>query len=195
MNTQTLSAKIENLLKKRISEKDIQIWGGEVNEDELQNFFSKWKFISMPFVIMETLKEFTITKNFNFSNKEPKLIERIRIFGKAGDLDLRRNSTCFIWKYIGENSPPSDIKGNSFWGENPNIVFFVEEKEALLWGKYEQNKKMWQDDRVAKAKLSYPVNGNPERVKIHYKTLSESGCISFVWFTEIRGMVYGSQRR
>ena len=65
----------------------------------------------------------------------------------------------------------------------------MEEKEALLWGKYNQNMRQWHDDRVARAKLLYPVNGNPERVKICYKTLSEKGVISFVWFTELKGGV------
>lgn len=188
MNTLNFSDKINKLLEeKRISEKDIQIWGGEVKENGLQQFISKWDFSNMPFVIIETLKELTITSNFNDSHIEPELIERIRIFGKAGDLDLRRNGYSFIWRYVGQNSPSSEINRDNFWEKHPNLKFFAEEKDALLWGKYNQDKQLWHDDRVAKAKLSYPVNGTPERVEIRYKTLSESGCISFVWFMEIKG--------
>lgn len=188
MNTHNLSDKMEKLFKEnRKSKLDVQIWGGKEKGDELHTFFKKWKFINMPFVIIETIKEITFTNNIDISNMDIGLIERIRIFGTAGDLDLRRNSTWFIWRYVGENSPPSNIKGHNFWEENPNIVFFVEEKEALLWGKYDHSKKLWHDDRVAKAKLAYPVNGTPERAKIHYKTLSEKGSISFVWFMEIKG--------
>ncbi len=188
MNTLNFSEKIKRLLEeKRISERDIQIWGGEVKENGLQQFISKWDFSNMPFVIIETLKELTITRNFNYSLIEPELIERIRIFGKAGDLDLRRNGYSFIWRYVGQNSLESEINGDNFWEKHHSKKFFVEEKDALLWGNYNQDKKLWHDDRVAKAKLSYPVDGNPKRVKIYYKTLSESGCISFVWFMEIKG--------
>lgn len=180
--------KINKLLnEKRISKDEIQIWGGEIKEKELQGFIKSWNFSDMSFVIIETFKEITITKNSGNINIKPEIVERIRIFGNAGDLDLRRDSSCFRWRYIGRNRPPSNITTESFWEKNPDKKFFLEEKEALLWGKYNQNMKLWHDDRVARAKLSYPVNGNPERVKICYKTLSEKGCVSFVWFTELKG--------
>ena len=112
------------------------------------------------------------------------MIERIRIFGNAGDIDLRRNGNRFIWRYIGENEPPSDLDKDkdNFWDENSD-KFFVEEKEAILWGKYSKNG-LWHDPRVGKAKLNYPIK-NAEMVKIRYRTLSEKGIISFVWFIEI----------
>jgi hypothetical protein len=159
-----------------------------VKETELHQFISRWNFSKMPFIIIETLKEIKIIKNPNFSDIAPKLIERIRIFGNGGDFDLKRETFCFRWRYIGQDNPPLDINGDNFWGKNPDKQFFQEEKEALLWGKYNQNKKSWHDNRVARAKLSYPINGNPERVKICYKTLSEGGCISFVWFMELKGV-------
>ena len=153
----------------------------------LKEFFKKWNFSDMQFVILETFKEITFGTDFNKNKIGAELIERIRIFGNSGDLDLRRNNHKFIWRYIGKNNLPEGIDSENFWEKYPDIKFFVEEKEALLWGKYDINRKLWHDDRVARAKLYYPVNGNPEMVKICYKTFSERGCISFVWFTKIKG--------
>jgi len=178
----------DDLLKeKRISQNDIQIRGGEIKEKELAEFIKKWNLSGMPYKIMETTEEIIVTKDD--IDITPQIVERIKIFGGDGDLDLKRDSSCFRWRYIGKNSPPPDITAENFWDKNPSKKFFMEEKEALLWGKYNQNMKRWHDDRVARAKLSYPVNENPERVKICYKTLSEKGVISFVWFTELKGGV------
>jgi len=173
------------LKEKRISRNDIQIWGGEIEEKELEEFIKKWDLSDMSYRIIETVKEIAMTKDNIDIDSE--IVERIKIFGGDGDLDLRRDSSCFRWRYIGKNSPPQDVTAENFWDKNPSKKFFMEEKEALLWGKYNQNMRQWHDDRVARAKLSYPVNGNPERVKICYKTLSEKGVISFVWFTELKG--------
>lgn len=180
-------SEIDTILKeKRISKNDIQIWGGEVKENELEQFIKEWDFSNMPFVIIETYKEIAITKISDHINIAPEIIERIRIFGEGGDLDLRRDTISFKWRYIGNNKLPSNIAGENFWKENPDSKFFLEEKESFLWGKYNQNLK-WHDNRVARAKLSYPINGNPERVKICYKIFSERGNISFVWFTGLKG--------
>lgn len=177
----------ELLKEKRVSRDDIQIWGGEIDESGLKEFISKWDFSDMPYRIIETVRDIVFTReNIDI---EPELVERIRIFGSGGDLDLRRNFSHFIWRYIGGNSLPQDIEGENFWSENFSVKFFVEEKEALLWGKYNENIKQWKDDRVARAKLLYPTDGNPERVKICYKTFSQNGVISFVWFTGLKGGV------
>ena len=175
----------ELLEEKRISRDDIQIWGGEIEENGLKEFISKWDFSDMPYRIIETVKEIILTTD-NIDIK-PDIIERIRIFGKGGDLDLRRNSSRFIWRYIGKNPLPQSIEGEDFWNKNPSAKFFVEEKEALLWGRYNQDIDLWHDDRVGRAKLLYPVSEKPERVKICYKTFSENGVISFVWFTGLKG--------
>ncbi|ODS36719.1 MAG: hypothetical protein A7315_04630 [Candidatus Altiarchaeales archaeon WOR_SM1_79] len=169
------------LEEERISKGDIQIWGGKIKEEELQEFMKKWNFSDMQFRIKETVKEINIDKNKNLDLQDVELIERIRIFGNAGDIDLRRNGNRFIWRYIGEDSPPSNLPGHvcNFWGKdkNSNKKFFVGYREVILWNK--------NDPRVAKAKLNYPIK-NAERVKIRYKTLSEGGIISFVQFIEIK---------
>ena len=99
------------------------------------------------------------------------------------------------WRYIGQVEPPADIKinakdfgkrilqkvswmnGSPPWGKCKN--------ESM--GESKEERKQWYHPRVAKARLFYPVNGSPRKVKICYKTLSENGCVSFVWYTELKG--------
>ncbi|MEM3563792.1 MAG: hypothetical protein QXR19_11215 [Candidatus Jordarchaeaceae archaeon] len=189
MSAANFSDKIEKLIgAERISKNDIQILGGEIEENDLQRFIEKWDFSNMPFTILETLSGIIIEKKFDLSHISSNQIERIRIFGQDGDLDIRRDANHFLWRYIGRKNPPKDINAKDFWNENPHKKFFVEEKEALLWGrKYDPNRNLWKDDRVAKAKLSYPGKGSSDFPKVRYKALSEKGVVSFVWFLEVRG--------
>jgi hypothetical protein len=188
--------KIDELLaEERITKDKIQIWGGEIKENEWQQFINSWDFSGMPYTIIETFKEIKFTKEFSdHANLNPKTMQRIRIFGKSGDLDLRSDFPSINWRYIGKSDLPSKIKEDkkteNYWDKNEDKEFFLEEKEALLWGKYwskHNGRNLWLDNRVARAELSYPVNGSPKRVKICYKTFSERGCISFLWFTELKG--------
>jgi len=180
---------IERLLsEKRVEKGDIQILGGTIKEENLQEFIGKWNLKNTPYAIIETLEEITITKNPDPSKLESEQVERVRIFGDEGDLDIRRHTNTFSWRYLGKGTPPPDIEKEDFWKKYPEKKFFTEEKEALLWGKYNPKKKTWHIDRVAKAKLNYPIQ-NPEQnqlPKIRYKTLSEGGIISFVWLIEIK---------
>lgn len=177
---------IDRLFEEKIKKGGIEIWGGEIVEEYLREFVNLWDMSRMPFTILETLEEIRIIRNFDYAEIDSYVIDRFRIFGEDGDLDIRRNSNIFLWRYIGRSDPPEGIKGKNFWDENPDKKFFMENnKYALLWGKYNPDKKLWHEDRVAGAKLLYPVDGNPERVKIRYRTLSENGIIAFVWFLAI----------
>jgi hypothetical protein len=179
---------IDKLLEERLAKGDVEIWGGRITEEYLDSFFNLWDLTRMSFAILETLGEIRVTRDSDYLEMNPYLVERLRIFGEDGDLDIRRDSNIFLWRYIGKNKLPEGIEGKSFWYENPDKRFFVGNDEcALLWGKYDSRKKLWYERRVASAKLSYPVKGNPERVRIRYKTLSENGVLSFVWFLAIEG--------
>lgn len=192
---------IDELLKEErinIANKDrFQIWGGEINLKEAVEFINSWDLSGMPYIIIETFGEIVIKKTSVPVTFNPELTKRIRIFGDSGDIELRNDSSLIKWRYIGQVEPSADIRtrAKDFWKEHNTKKFFVEEREALLWGRYkgkstdesEQERDFWYHPRVATAKLFYPVDGNPEQIKICYKTLSENGCISFVWYTGLKG--------
>ncbi len=151
----------------------------------------------MPYGIIETLNKIEFKKNFNkYSSLDPVRVRRLRIFGESGDLDIRQDHSVLYWRYVGRGdlSPQilEDNETEDFWVQKMNVnkKFFQEEKEAFLWGKYKEEKagqSLWHENRVAKAKLAYPVDKKPQQVKICYKLLSENGQVAFIWLTGLKG--------
>ncbi|MBD3190529.1 MAG: hypothetical protein GF308_07785 [Candidatus Heimdallarchaeota archaeon] len=187
MSQFNLTKEIEKLKKEKpVSKGEPLIYGGKITDNELQDFLRQFNFKKMPYSIIELVNNLSIEKNFDYSKMDFDRVERIRSFGEGGDLDLRRDENQFYWRYIGKTSLPSNIDGEDFWSANQDTSFFVEEKEALLWGKYNKKWGKVHDNRVAKAKLAYPVNGKPwNGVKLVYKSFSDSGVIAFNWFLKI----------
>jgi hypothetical protein len=171
---------------------EFTIWGGRCAEGELlKNFLQNWKLKDMPYRIWEYVSEITFDKDSLPQNET--LLEHGRVFGPGGDLTLRRDGADFRWHFVGqpEISPPDGYRDNNFWDTHPDMKFHQWDNEALLWGKYadqdENGNHRWHDDRVARAKLTYPVPDNTkwERVMIKYWTFSRAGQVQFVWFREL----------
>lgn len=179
---------IDKFLEERLTRDNIEIWGGKIAEKHLTSFINLWDISTMPFIILETLEDIRITRSSDCLKIDPYMVDRLRIFGKDGDLDIRRDSNIFFWRYIGESNLPEGIEGKSFWEENPDRKFFTGDEEyALLWGKYDSRRRLWFERRVASANLSYPIENNPKRVRVQYRTLSENGILAFVRFLAIEG--------
>jgi hypothetical protein len=110
-------------------------------------------------------------------------LERGRLFGKGGDLDLRRDGDTFRWRFVGAPNvrPPEGYaaKENDFWEQHPHAKFHCYVETTLLWGKREGDR--WHDDRVAAAELDYPAPDDAERVQVKYQVYSRSGRVEFVW--------------
>jgi len=161
----------------------LAIWGGTCAEDALIEFLAGWPLERMPYHIWES------TDRIDFEENTPvptvALLERGRLFGEEGDLELRREDDRFRWRFVGapDIRPPQgyDTDDADFWTQHPDAAFHCYEETALLWG--ERNGDGWQDDRVASADLDYPVEGQPERVQIEYRTYSRNGRVEFVWLT------------
>jgi len=112
------------------------------------------------------------------------LLERGRLFGSGGDLELRRDGATFAWRFIGPagvQPPTGKCNAQDYWGSDPQAMFHQREETALLWGK--RNGETWVEDRVGAARLNYPATD--ERVQIHYRTYSRAGRVEFVWLTSL----------
>jgi len=158
-------------------------------EDALTDFLAgwRWKKMEMPYRIWES------TDRIDFERVEKEasvpnvaLLERGRLFGEGGDLDLRRDSDTFRWRFVGasEVCPPEgyDADENNFWKRYPDAAFHCYKEKALLWGK--RRGERWHDDRVAAAKkLDYPAPDDAERVRVEYNVYSRAGRVEFVWLT------------
>ncbi|MCK6561904.1 hypothetical protein HUU39_05745 [candidate division KSB1 bacterium] len=171
--------------------------GGETLEHAAAGFLKPWDLARMPYRIWEYEHRITFTEP---EVAEWSLLERGRIFGEAGDLSLRRDGKRFLWHFIGQPQPATPKDAQDFWKHSPecqaNPDFKMRRRRkldvALLWGEYDATRKRWHDDRVAWAKLDYPLDieqqteNNGTRVKIAYDLFTDRGQIAFVWWKEIK---------
>jgi hypothetical protein len=174
---------IEEVKQPLCSREHLAIWGGTCTEDVLTDFLDGWPLERMTYRIWESTDRIDFEEGSLPSNVT--LLERGRLFGDGGDLDLRRDGDVFHWRFVGEHNvrPPQgyDTDENDLWAQYPDAAFHCYEETALLWGKREGNH--WHDDRVAAAKLNYPEHDNAERVQVQYKVYSRAGHVEFVWLT------------
>ena len=159
----------------------IAIWGGRCPEDQVEAFFQKWDLSQMPYRIWEYVSEITFGQNTLPQNVA--LLERGRLFGEGGDLEVRRDGAEFAWRFIGPAGvqPPAGFRAKSYWDRYPEGRFHQQEACALLWGIWDDNKKRWYEDRVGAARLEYPATGS--RIRLDYRVFSRAGHVEFVWFT------------
>jgi len=114
-----------------------------------------------------------------------KWLERARLFGEGGDLDIRRDGDRFLWRFVGkEEYAPDGERLELPTGDEINPVY-RRERTALLWGERKEGQSQWFDDRTAGAALTYPVDGAPARVKVRYYEYTQAGRTLAVW---LRGL-------
>jgi len=172
---------VEEVCQPQVGGDHLTILGGVCCENDLPDFLQRWDLGGMPYRIWESVSEIVFEKDTLPQNVA--LLERGRLFGPGGDLELRRDGQTFIWRFIGPagaQTPPEDEHTRNYWEDHPQVTFHQREETALLWGRW--NGETWTDDRVGAARLNYP-HPPAERVQIHYRTYSRAGRVEFVWLT------------
>ncbi len=167
-----------------VGKESLSIWGGRIREGDVRKFLEMWPTISgMPYRIWEyashiVFEEYTLPEDLY-------LLQRGRLFGEGGDLELRRDGQDFSWRYIGPAgvSPPEGYAAQSYWKLHPNVPFHQREESVLLWGRKEESR--WADARVGRASLTYPAKSTWKRVLLRYRTYSKAGRVQFVWYLSL----------
>lgn len=177
---------VKEIQKSQIGPKDLSIWGGNIPEAEIGKFLEGWDNLpEMPYRIWEYVSDIVFEK-VTLPN-EPALLQRGRLFGEGGDLELRRHGREFLWRFVGPAKvhPPTGYDAQDYWESHAGVTFYQREATALLWGERKQDR--WADDRVGSAFLTYPANDTWSRVQLHYRTYSRAGRIQFVWYIGLSG--------
>ncbi len=170
----------------KVGQDTLSIWGGECAEAEALTLLQQWSNAAeMPYRIWEYTDQLDFEENT--LSDDARWLERGRLFGPGGDLSLRRDGDRFLWHFVGqaEVKPPAVGQPQDFWQAEPEASFHQNVETALLWGKHQENDH-WQDDRVAMAKLTYPV-ASQSRLQVTYRTYSRAGRVEFVWFYGVEG--------
>ena len=171
-----------------IRQANLSIWGGQVAEADLPAFLAHWGEAleqQMAWRFYEYVSEFAVIKA---TAKEPALpvsvayLERGRLFGTGGDLDLRRDGDLFRWRFVGEKAawtPDLSVYGTDYWVENAGMTLREVETKTLQW---RQN-----EDRVGGDWLDYAGIATNQHSKIYLKQKHylHNGNIEFVWFTNL----------
>jgi len=181
-----VAANSDNTIKKG----DLTIVGGDVREEEIAQFLqqaplSEMKWCSWEWDHRIILGEYTGTPG------EIEYLERGRIFGKGGDLSVRRDGERFLWNYIGPSGVPWEESGYTlydFWLENRDVhLQRWGKKNALLWGVLKENGARI-ESRVGFNKLEYPPEfAGSRRVVIEYYEYLYEGRNAFVWWYGLEG--------
>lgn len=171
----------------------LMILGGEFAAERLEDFFGAWQFPrdDMPWGIWEYLSHVEVGRIGLTESAEQ--VERARIFGAGGDLDVRRDEGRVLWRFVGPsgaNVPANlatEFAARDFWEAEPWAQYRVFEELRLLWGKKEPDAARWLEDRLGGATIQYHGLEAHERVYVTYEAYVRDGVAEFVWLRELGG--------
>jgi len=130
---------------------------------------------TMPYLMCETAEfgiEFGHSGDYDLIRNL--LIMRLHAFGEGGDLLIRRDEGKVFWRFIGKQAVYNALSlsnGEKYTCNGQETLQKGDDEYSLLWGVYQGKDKLgrlrWQEDRVGKAPLTYPVSDPMKRVEIH----------------------------
>lgn len=181
---------------KAVSTETLTIWGGNFAATEVTKFIAAWNWsqLDMPWRIWEWASDIAFEHQTGTPTPTPgdfrsmAWLERARLFGPGGDLELRRAGERFLWRFVGDaqkTQTPRDSKLSDYWQDHAAWRLHVKDRVALLWGQeLPGHPGQWQEDRVAAAQLHYPnVQGDEQgRVRLHYREYLHGGNVEAVWW-------------
>jgi len=173
---------IEKMQKARVAGADRPtILGGQFAADRLEEFLTAWqgRMDQMPFRLWEHISHI----EFADEPQEPEYLQRAEVFGEGGHLSLRRDAAGWLWHYVGKavDLPLQEFGAVDFWTTYPDCKLRRYSEVMILWGERKEGHDFWFDDRVAAARLAYPVDVSG-RVYLHFWRYTEDGQTAFVWY-------------
>lgn len=206
---------ITDLQKSKVgTAKTLSLWGGEFDDGDLGDFLTAWKLDrrDMPWRLWEWASDLLLEHSAAQSQENPawqrrrEWLERGRLFGPGGDLELRRHGACFRWRWIGpyqEKLPEGlawENEGNAvgrftvadYWRQHPGRELLERPRQMLLWGQERQDDEQkpqgtWHEERVGgvHAPLVYPTlsgRGKNGRVRLCYSEFLYEDNVEAVWW-------------
>ena len=193
MNKERKAVNFEELLERMEKDKEPAegwptITGGECAEGDLSEWLKTLDLTEMDIRIWEFTDHCTI--GTDGPPQKVERLERARLFGQGGDLDIRRNRGSFLWRFVGKKDYAP--KGKPLELPRSGIdPLYRREQTALLWGTRKGKQEQWFDDRVSGASLTY-FSDPPslpekveERVQVRYYEYMQAGRTLAVW---LRGL-------
>jgi len=194
--------KIATRLQQPLWGKDrLSIWGGSCEEAELSRILMHWRDLWC-YEFWEWTDDCRLSSWKGNNPSRFEYLERGRLFGPGGDLELRRDGFGVSWRLIAPSGvrPPAGLtEPRDYWAvpDHAGLAFHCREERYLLWGR-EVTKGRWHEDRMAWAELKYPLaevvpglsdqaweKEQGRRVCVSADLFSLAGSIQFVWFKKL----------
>lgn len=178
---------------------ELAVRGGAFRASELERFLLSWALPrqGMPW----GLWQWTDCMEMQHGRGMPgdlEHIERGRVFGPEGDLEIRRERDEFLWRFVGEAATAMALgfEAADYWSGREGKPLRAFRRTALLWGSRkaarQHGKPGWHEDRVSQAGLDYPEVSS-DRAQIRYVEYLDGGNVEWVRFTALEDKVDGSQ--
>lgn len=146
---QDVFTQTDDSLRNSKTSDNLFIWGGQIANDngesisQLPAFFQAWSAEDGPdfdWMMVEEVDRFYVkTASLVHLATHHELIERVRLFGQVGDLDIRRDGREIYWRFISETHSqlPSafPFSAHSFWDDPKN--------KGVTFARYEQCYFQW----------------------------------------------------
>jgi hypothetical protein len=167
------------------------VWDSEV--EVVRQLESYQNSEALPWHIWEYTDSCTLGQGW--LTQDVQWLERARLFGEGGDLDVRRDGGRFLWRYVGE--PDQTPPGGAELQPDGKSPIYSRERTALLWGTRERDQKQWFDDRVSGASLTYFPDPPSlpekveERVQVRFREYTQAGRTLVVWLRKLEP--YGTE--
>jgi len=172
-----------------IGSNQLTVLGGKetFSAERAQALLTAWRIprSDMPWAVWEFLSEMTPICRANraeFIPTDLTYLERARVFGNGGDLELRRDGERLFWRFIGEpgeQQTPLGFAANNYWDKHTEHLH-QRELTALLWGERDDSRNTWYEARVGAANLNYEVPSDWKRVRLHLIEYSRAGVVELV---------------
>lgn len=168
---------------------DLAAVGGEFSDTRLDEFFAWWntRRFGMPWAIWQWTDDIRIEEATAPTDLD--YLERARVFGAIGDLDVRRDCQRILWRFVGDPNVaiPDAFGAESYWRGRESKVLRPRERVAWLWGEHtapgSDAAGVWKDDRVAWASLRYPGRfRGRRRVQCRFREYLRGANVELVWF-------------
>jgi hypothetical protein len=159
MRNQEISAKkfVEDAFKEAQDAIDasvsVHVWGGKFKREErpLSTFLNVWNSKESPqfqWSMVEHVNYFRAEQaNMTKLAQEASLTERLRLFGEAGDLDIRRDGETIYWRFMSEQ--PIKLPDLSDFGVEECLEkgssFAKQEQSYLLWRRDKKEQRVKHD--------------------------------------------------
>lgn len=138
----------------------------------------------MPYLMLETAdKGIEFLPTTQYIPDAHSTILRLHAFGTGGDLLIRRDETRVFWRFVGYKTVFEALHLTNGTRYPAILSIHGEDDRSLLWGSFNEQRGYWQENRVGKAELTYPLPEATERVEIraHRVLDANNGQIVAYW--------------